>query len=282
MRAFLLLLTAGLLAACQPDAPAPISAPAPALALDSTAVAESAEARALATGLDALRERAATLRGRLERVERPKAAEEAALRRVKYQIHLDRARALGVPPVGSLDEVRRYLSAGRLVPLVDNEFYVVRDMESSVPAVTPATRALLDETGRRFQARLAELGLPPYRFMITSATRTLDSQTALKRSNRNAARGNSSHQYGTCVDIVYTKYPAPTALPEPLAPTGNAAIDQTLEDYVAYEVEAGGARYWEHLAGTMGRVMVEMQRERKWVVLLESQQPVFHITLWNA
>ena len=278
MRPLVLLFFAGLLAACRPAPPPPPPRPA---AADSTGSADSTEALALAAGLDRLQERAAALRGRLERVERPKPDEEAALRRVRYQTHLDRARALGVPPVETLDEVRRYLGSGRLVPLVDNEFYVVRDMESSVPAVTPATRALLDETGRRFQARLADLGLPPYRFMITSATRTLNSQTALKRNNRNAARGNSSHQYGTCVDIVYTKYPAPTTAPDPLDPTGIAALDQMLDDYVAYEVEAGGARYWEHLAGEMGRVMVEMQRERAWVVLLESQQPVFHVTLWN-
>ena len=273
--ACLLLLT---LTACEPT-PAP---PPPAIALPDSAAVPAPEIEALRLGLDRLQERAALLRGRLERVERPRPDEEAALRRIRYQTHLDRARALGVRPVGTLDEVRGYVSSGTLVPLVDNEFYVVRDMESSVPAVTPATRAMLRETGRRFQARLAELGLPPYRFMITSATRTLDSQSALSRSNRNAARGNSSHQYGTCVDIVYTKYPAPTSVPDPLGPTGVGAVDQVLEDYVAYEVEAGGARYWEHLAGVMGRVMVEMQAERRWVVLLESRQPVFHVTLWNA
>ena len=268
-----------LLAACEPE-PVPV-APRPA-PTDSTATPGGAEAEALRRGLDALQERAAFLRGRLERLERPKADEEAALRRVRYQTHLDRARALGVRPVESLDEVRAYLGSGKLVPLVDNAYYVVRDMESSVPAVTPATREMLDETGRRFQKRLADLGLPPYRFMITSATRTLDSQTALKSRNRNAARGNSSHQYGTCVDIVYTKYPAPTSVPDPLPPTGDAAVDRVLEDYVAYEVEADGARYWEHLDGLLGRVMVEMQANREWVVLRETGQPVYHVTLWNA
>ena len=213
-----------------------------------------------------------------------RASEEDALRRPqtpRYQVHLDRARALGIAPVRSDAELMRHVRAGRLVPLVDNDLWTVKVLEHSSPFVTPQTLALLEETARRFQAALAERGLPPYRFTISSALRTAASQADLREDNANAASGASSHEYGTCVDIVYTKYGAPTAAPAPLPPTGSAAGDATLAELQAFGAEAGGARYWEHLAGLLGRVMIDMQRERKWVVLLEVRQPVFHVTMWN-
>ncbi len=40
-----------------------------------------------------------------------------------------------------------------------------------------------------------------------------------------------------------------------------------------------GRAYWDGLFGELTRVMNEMQDERRLVVLLEEEQPVFHITV---
>ena len=66
--------------------------------------------------------------------------------------------------------------------------------------------------GRRFQERLAEMRLPPYRLEITSAYRTAERQARLRRSNANAAAGVSSHEFGTTVDLSYAAFAPPAAV----------------------------------------------------------------------
>lgn len=211
----------------------------------------------------------------------PQSDEEAALRRLPYRLHLERGRALGVPPVGGEADLRRHLEAGRLVPLADNAFYTVKVLEHSSPFITPQMADLLAEIGRRFQAELAERGLPPLKYTISSVTRTASSQAALARINANATRGRSSHEFGTTVDIVYTKYQYAPRAEDRLSPLPLPALDDPLNGLLHEQYDALAQGYWEHLAGLMGRVLLEMQREQKVVVLLESRQPVFHITLWN-
>ncbi len=233
--------------------------------------------------LGEVRAEARRVRAGLERIRPPRAREEAALRPPvgpRYAVHLARARALGVGPVGSEAELQRLLAAGRLVPLVDGEFYTVKVLEHSSPFVTPETIRLLEEIGRRFQGELAERGLPRFKYTISSATRTAASQAALGEINPNAAVGRSSHEYGTCVDIVYTKYQY-AARPEDALDGLPPALDGPMNALLREQLDALGARYWEHLSGLMARVLGEMQDARDVVVLLESRQPVFHITLWN-
>ncbi len=254
--------------------PAPLHGPAG--GQDEAAGLEEGVARAVGALVDSVRAKQAAL----ERIRMPQAGEEAALRRLPYRLHLDRGKALGVPPVGSDADLRRHLDAGRLVPLADNAYYTVKVLEHSSPFVTPETARLLAEVGRRFQAALAERGLPPLKYTISSVTRTAASQAALAEINRNATSGRSSHEFGTTVDIVYTKYQyAPRAEDRLDAPLPR--LDAPLTGLLHAQYDALAQGYWEHLAGLMGRVLLEMQREQKVVVLLESRQPVFHITLWN-
>lgn len=43
-------------------------------------------------------------------------------------------------------------------------------------------------------------------FTISSATRTLNQQVNLKKRNRNATAGNSSHSFGVSYDISYIQF----------------------------------------------------------------------------
>lgn len=256
--------------ATAPPETAPAAAPAPRAPSNATPALDSLEASVL------------RLRGRLETLREPTSDEENALRRPRtpsYLDHLEMADSLGVPPVRGEGDLARHLRAGRLVPLVDNEYYVVRVLEHSKPFVRPALRDRLDEVGRRFQSRLAEAGLPRYRLTVSSALRTADLQRDLGQSNRNAAVGRSSHEYGASADLVYTRYALwPSAADTLRTPPGDPERARAQRIYTRWADDLAGA-YDDRLFGALARVLGEMQREGRLLVLLESEQPVFHVTL---
>ena len=232
---------------------------------------------------DSLDARLGAVRARLERTPQPTSDEENALRRPRtpsYRLHLAWADSLGVPPVGGERELAGHVRAGQLVPLQDTEFYQVRTLEHSKPFVIPELAEALDELGRRFQARLDARGLPRYRFVISSALRTADLQNDLRSSNRNATSGTSSHEYGASVDVVTFRY----AL-QPSAADTFAVSDPDLgRAQRAYSRGADdlGRAYWDALFGELTRTMRAMQDDERLVVLLEAEQPVFHITARGA
>ena len=231
--------------------------------------------------LDSLDAHVLQLRGRFEQLREPTSDEDARLRRPRtrsYREHLAMADSLGTL-VGSERELSRLVRAGRLVPLVDNEYYVVRVLEHSKPFVLPALRDRLDEVGRRFQARLEAAGLPPYRLTVTSALRTDDLQRALGQTNRNATRGRSSHEYGASADLVYTRYALrPSAADTLRVPFSDPALARAQRLASQWSHDLAGA-YDDRLFGPLARVLGEMQDEGRLLVLLEDEQPVFHLTL---
>ena len=234
---------------------------------------------AAAPSLDSLDARTLRLRAALERLPPPLPEEENALRpprTPRYRDHLRWADSLGVGPISSEAALDRLLARGRLVPLVDTEHYVVKTLTHSKPFVTPRLLGALGEVGRRFQERLARAGLPRYRFTVTSALRTQDLQRDLGRRNRNAAAGRSSHEYGASADIVIFRYsyvPSPSdsiRTPDAHLPRAQRLLTDAYADV--------GTANWDHLWGALTRVMNEMQDEGSLLVLLEAEQPVFHIT----
>ena len=232
--------------------------------------------------LDSLDARMLRLRGHFETLREPTSTEENALRRPRtpsYRNHLEMADSLGVSPLRSEADLAGHLRARRLVPLVDTEYYTVRILEHSKPFVLPALRDRLGEVGRRFQAALAEADLPPYRYTISSALRTADLQRDLGQTNRNAAAGRSSHEYGASVDIVYTRYALQPSAADTLdVPFADPEADRAQRLYSRWADDLAGA-YDDRLFGALTRVLGEMQQEGRLLVLLEDEQPVFHITL---
>ena len=230
---------------------------------------------------DTLEEQLQNTRANFERLQPPTSAEENSLRRPEtppYRDHLEIADSLGVEPVTGEGDISRYLRSGDLVPLVENEFYTVMVLEHSAPFVTPAMKALLDEIGRRFQAGLGERHLPAYRFTISSATRTADLQADLRVGNRNAASGTSSHEYGMSVDVVNFRYAYNQSIADHIDIRGGA-LSQRINNQLNETHRAYGGLYWDHLFGLMTRVLGDLQREGRVLVLLEAEQPVFHITV---
>jgi hypothetical protein len=262
--------------ACAPGAPDPAAADAPA----SPAHARAQPALAPApdpAAWEALEARvhaeADSVDRALRRVPNLSAAEQAALRRDVNDPQTARARALGVRAGNAYEEAA---ARGRLVRLADStEYWVVRELDFSVPYVTPGAEAMLAELGRRFHAALDTLGVPRYRMDVTSVLRTPAKQAALRRTNPNAAAGVSAHEFGTTLDVAYRSFIPPAgeaAGTHPAHAAPAAALRDSLLAETAHQRSA-------ELQAVLGRVLLEMRREGKLMVMMERQQTVYHMTV---
>lgn len=133
-------------------------------------------------------------------------AQEETLRRFGNAAQLARARALGIDRLLPPDRLEALQQSGVLSQLEDSDYWIVRDLDYSQPLAIPAVHDLLTEIGRRFHARLDALGAPGFRLEVSSVLRTAENQAALRRTNPNAAIGESTHEYGTTVDVLYSAF----------------------------------------------------------------------------
>ena len=196
--------------------------------------------------------------------------ERARLKRDVNDIQIARARTMGFRVASSVEP---HVSAGKLVELAPaTKYWTVRKLDYSLPYVTPDMHALMIEIGKRFHDRLDSLGVARYRLDITSVLRTPETQAELRKRNRNASRIESSHEFGTTVDIAYRRFTAP--LDHPLVAAGpqlRSAADSTIIDV--------GRKRGAELQAVLGRVLLDLQREGKVMVMMERQQTVYHITV---
>ncbi|HEX7151498.1 MAG TPA: DUF5715 family protein [Thermoanaerobaculia bacterium] len=195
--------------------------------------------------------------------------------------HVAAARSNGVGPVRDGAHLSTLVDRGALVQLPEStQWWVLRDLNDSLPYVTPATQAALEEVGRRFHARLDEHGLPPFRLDITSVLRTSQQQSALQRRNPNAADTTSSHEFGTTVDIAYLSFAAPQSLDHrSVAAVIDDQVSPALRAEMTARLESFGTLHAPHLEGELGAVLQQLERDGMLLPLRERSQPVYHITL---
>jgi hypothetical protein len=205
-------------------------------------------------------------------------AEEDSLRRFQNGAHVASGRALGVR-VESREARDSLVAAGRLVQLQDSTRHWIVRRGASPAYVVPAVPGLLEELGRRFQERLAGVGVPPYRIEVTSALRTSSRQERLRRTNSNAAASVSSHEFGTTVDLSYAAFAPPgEALAEVLDPLP-ADVRPPMERLVDLALESVSARKSREIGAIFGQVLAEAQSEGLALVIYERQQTVYHVTV---
>jgi|GEM_PF-4697913 len=129
---------------------------------------------------------------------------------------------------------------------------VVSPMRHSRPVLHLAALEILDEIAVRFQTELQKKGLSRYRIVLTSGTRSRQSQATLQKVNSNAA-SETAHWYGYTFDIAYNVF---------------------IKRY-----------FWEPdvpapvLVKTLDSVLRTMRSENKIWVLGEKRQACFHITV---
>ena len=161
------------------------------------------------------------------------------------------------------------------------EHWIVRPRTS--PAyVVPHMRTLLEVLGERFHARLADMGLPPYRIEVTSALRKSEGQNRLRGSNANAAAGANSHEFGTTVDLSYAAFAPPAELPGDILAGVPAALAPHVGRLVDLAFESVSGRKSRELGAIFSRVLREAQAEGLALVIYERQQTVYHLTLGTA
>ena len=228
------------------------------------------------TAADSARERARvaaradSVRAAFARGTRLKAREVGELRLDKNAEQVASARSLGQRVSGKA-EIERLVSAGKLVALGDSTpYWVLRDMPHSNPYVTPDTRTMLLELGRRFHARLDRLGLPRYRIKVTSALRTDETQAELRRINSYASQTTSAHEFGTTVDVSHERF----AVPAPA--DGVSPVVWEMESEM---LEEAGKEHARVLQAELGRTLAEMRDQGVLHVMMENKQPVYHFTL---
>ena len=218
------------------------------------------------------------------------AATRRDLRRSLNPRQVRTARKLGVEPVRDPRAARRLVAGNELVVLEDStDYWILRDLTHSVPYVTPDTRAMLMDLGRRFHARLDSLGLPRFRFEITSVLRTAAMQADLRSGNANASRTTSSHEYGTTVDVAYNSFAPPAdiarlaavRLPDTLGLSADERreIERRVRDRARSWLGDVATERAAALKGILGNVLQEMQEENRVEPLIERAQPVYHMTV---
>jgi hypothetical protein len=255
--------------AAAPEASAPTGQPDPAVEARSRAVME---------------QRLAEIEAAVQRLPGLIGSIRQDMRRHLNAKHVAAARSNGVGPVRDSAHLETLVGRGALVQLPEStHWWMLRDLNHSLPYVTPGTQAALEEVGRRFHARLDEHRLPPFRLDITSVLRTSQQHSALQRRNPNAAAATSSHEFGTTLDIAYLSFAAPQSLDHPSLAMELDELDEQLStllrEEMATRLDSLGTLYAPHLEGELGAVLQQLKRDGMVLPLRERGQPVYHITV---
>lgn len=157
-------------------------------------------------------------------------------------VQLKAARKLGIKPQkdrASLEKVK-----GKLVKLRDTRYYAIKTLTSSSPYLVPRAADFLTALGKLMQ----EYNGTESRFYISSVLRTEEDVKMLRRSNGNATE-NSTHCYGTTVDITYSQF------------------------------DIHGKTYEGKVKEDLAKALYDMQEMGYCYVIYERKQPCFHITV---
>lgn len=124
------------------------------------------------------------------------------LKKDTYEEHLTAAELKGLRLIQDEYQLFQKIHDSTLVDVSLGKGYRVDSLTHSFPFLTPDSKAVLEELGKAYEALAGEGNF----FTVSSATRTESQQKALKRRNRNATDGNSSHSYGISFDISYIRF----------------------------------------------------------------------------
>lgn len=206
--------------------------------------------------------------------------EKRKLRRSLNASHVRAARHLGVTPIPTDSALGFATGLGGLD--AESPYYTTRWGRGRL---APDALAGLDAIGERFHQRLAAAGLPTVRFVVSSTFRTAEHQDRLRGSNPNAARGRSSHEYGTTFDIAYRRYqpvlevPGLEAVPADMSTLKRLWLASELDATERAWADRVSVEYAGLLEAELGRALIELESEGVLLALREVRQPCFHVTV---
>lgn len=158
------------------------------------------------------------------------------------EVQLEAAMKLGIEPVENREELDE--KQEELVKLHDNRYYSILPLTSSSPYLVPRAADFLSALGKLMQ----DYNGTDSRFYISSVLRTLSDVQRLAHINGNAS-SNSTHCYGTTVDITYSRFDV----------KGRTTEAKLKED--------------------LARALYDLQAMGYCYVKYEYKQPCFHITV---
>lgn len=120
----------------------------------------------------------------------------------EYDKHLYAAEHNGFGLIDDETHFRQLIEEEKLVLVDEGNGYEVMKLTHSEPYITPYSKVILEELGSAFQTVTEKESF----FTITSVTRTPEQQKSLRKRNRNATSGISSHSYGVSFDISYVRF----------------------------------------------------------------------------
>jgi hypothetical protein len=166
------------------------------------------------------------------------------LKKDTYEEHLTAAELKGLRLIQDEYQLYQKIHDSTLVDVSQGRGYRVDSLTHSFPFVTTDSKVVLEELGKAYEALAGEGNF----FTVSSATRTESQQKALKRRNRNATDGNSSHSYGISFDISYIRF--------------------------------NGVRGWDGKAQkNLETVLNHFQQTGKIYVIKERRQSCYHVTV---
>jgi hypothetical protein len=166
------------------------------------------------------------------------------LKKDTYEEHLTAAGLKGLNLIQNEYELFQRVYAQTLVEANSGKGYRVDSLAYSFPYITPESKKVLEDLGKAYEAISGEGNF----FTVSSVTRTEEQQKALKRRNRNATDGNSSHSFGVSFDISYIRF--------------------------------NGVRDWDAKAQkNLETVLNHFQQTGKIYVIKERRQSCYHVTV---
>ncbi len=145
-----------------------------------------------------------------------------------------------------------YLQTGLLKYVEDDTYFRKKTMRHSYPYMTPEAIDLLKEISIRFNEKLKARKMPAYSLQLTSCLRTLESQSGLRKKNKNATQDTSSHVFGASFDISYWEF---------------------------YRNSNGKVYQKKILQDILSKTIKEIRNEKKCLVIKETGQFCFHCTV---
>lgn len=169
-----------------------------------------------------------------------------------HDLHIAAALENGIEPMDTKDDTAKMLN--KLVFMPQELYYYKMDkLTHSVPYLVPKASDLLMQICENFSDSLVSKGLPRYKLILTSLTRTNLDVTNLTRRNGNAS-DNSAHCYGTTFDISWRRF----------------------EKINPHEQKELGI---DRLKRILGEVLNDLRERDRCYIKHERRQACFHITV---
>jgi len=120
----------------------------------------------------------------------------------EYVAHLKAAKSHKVELIKNKKQLDKFVKNGKLVKIKQRGYgYRIDNLTHSHPFLVPKARTVLDEIGREFVKQTGQNF-----FVVTSITRTEEDQNRLRTINSNASSNDSSHCFGSAIDISYVRF----------------------------------------------------------------------------